>query len=407
MSKHVLIHSSRLLLSIRGRLSAASLMIALATKALAAEPSDTMTSHELKAGADLHFDHYNFSAYCFETKACKVTHNGEKEALYEEGDYSPRQQSRKSVTGLSASHLNFAASDGPLIATWRSKDGNAHQAIIDMKQLFVDHQARHRVARADISPDSYIGNPDIFVVINDRQLRVLMRTFISLKNTSPDESQNDLSRFDEVEVYSHDFAAKDESAENLFRTIAEKRPRHTPKQVRKPNQSDDDRIQADYESIFAQLKAHGASDPYNEKNEHDHLFIAMFDSPRFEPSESNPPSTRMSELRMTLDRIADSHPKVRAGYINAPAIYEFDPPDTASYLDASNLIARRMYERVSTQTWEWKQSDPDADVILVTLMEGAGTLQAIHFLDIARELRVVDRASIRGREESVEDADLD
>jgi hypothetical protein len=331
MSKNAHSHRNGLIHRLKQQIGAVVLVVSLAPAAFATDNSNALAKPSPEVSAEIHFGHHNFSVYCFETTACKVTYDGEKEALYEEGEYAPARRSRKGGTGLSASHLNFAA----------------------------------------------------------------------------DRSHKGPGRFDEVEVYSHDFVDRDESAEDLLKLIATKRTRQMAAQAKKPRQTDNDRIRADYESALAQLKALGAPNPYNEKNKHEHLFVAMFDAPRIEPSEKKRPSSQMSELRMTLDRIADSYPRIRGGYINAPTIHEVNPPSSAGYLKASNIITRRMYERLSTQMWEWKQSDPDAHAVLVTPMEGAGTLQAVDFLDIVRNFQVVNRTSIRDTDESTEGAEVD
>ena len=73
---------------------------------------------------------------------------------------------------------NFPA---PAKVSWRSKDGQAHEAEIDFGEIFKDERVRHNVPReevADMLDGEYRHEPSIILEINDRTIRVYMKAFI-------------------------------------------------------------------------------------------------------------------------------------------------------------------------------------------------------------------------------------
>ena len=76
---------------------------------------------------------------------------------------------------------NFPA---PARVRWRSKDGETHEAEVDIAALFADEVVRHNVPREDIAEmvdGEYQSEPSIILEVNDRTLRVWMRAMIFLK----------------------------------------------------------------------------------------------------------------------------------------------------------------------------------------------------------------------------------
>jgi hypothetical protein len=73
----------------------------------------------------------------------------------------------------------------PAKVSWRSKDGQAHTAEIDIGELFADEIIRHNVRREEMAnlPDGeFKDEPYILLEVNDRTIRVYMRAMIFLKN---------------------------------------------------------------------------------------------------------------------------------------------------------------------------------------------------------------------------------
>lgn len=69
----------------------------------------------------------------------------------------------------------------PAKVRWRSKDGEAHEAEIDIGALFADEVIRHHVPRDEMPelPDGkYRNEPSIILEVNDRTIRVWMRAHV-------------------------------------------------------------------------------------------------------------------------------------------------------------------------------------------------------------------------------------
>ena len=64
---------------------------------------------------------------------------------------------------------------------WRSKDGQPHEADIDIGEIFRDQKIVHRVPREDIREGVSITDPDIVLEVEDRTITVYMRAFIPTK----------------------------------------------------------------------------------------------------------------------------------------------------------------------------------------------------------------------------------
>ena len=134
----------------------------------------------------LRFDTHRFGAHCYDTYGCKVVYAG----LEQRGDdpdelrpsssgYGPDYQ--RNWSGTHAMIRNFPR---PARVTWKSKDGQPHEAEIDIGELFKDELIRHNVPReemADLPDGEYASEPAILLEVNDRTVRVYMRAMIFLK----------------------------------------------------------------------------------------------------------------------------------------------------------------------------------------------------------------------------------
>lgn len=131
----------------------------------------------------LRFRSHSFSAWCYDTMECSLWYAG-----LEYGGETPSPPSSKYGPGYldhwSGTHLMIHNFPAPAEVRWRSKDGELHEARIDIGELFKDQLIRHNVARDEMSdvPDGRFTNqPGILMEINDRTIRVYMRAHISTK----------------------------------------------------------------------------------------------------------------------------------------------------------------------------------------------------------------------------------
>ena len=132
----------------------------------------------------LKFDSHKFSAFCYDTQTCKVRYanleHGSEEPSPPSATYGPNYMDH--LSGGHAMIRNFPA---PAKVSWQSKDGQAHEAEIDIGEIFADEVIRHNVSRdeiADLPDGEFQGEPSIILEVNDRTIRVWMRAHISTKD---------------------------------------------------------------------------------------------------------------------------------------------------------------------------------------------------------------------------------
>jgi hypothetical protein len=131
----------------------------------------------------LKFKSHSFGAFCYDTQSCTIRYAGLKHG-------SERLSPPSAIYGpdylahLGGGHLMIRNFPPPAQVSWRSKDGQAHSAEIDMGELFADELIRHNVKREEMAsvPDGeFDREPDILLEVNDRIIRVYMRAHIPTK----------------------------------------------------------------------------------------------------------------------------------------------------------------------------------------------------------------------------------
>lgn len=128
----------------------------------------------------LRFRKHNLGIHCFDTYGCRVSYDGRLQVDEDPQVLQPSSASygpdyQKNWIGGRLGFHNFPP---PAEVSWRSKDGQPHQADIDIGAIFKDELVRHRVPREEIPADATFGDPDIVLEINDRTINVYMRAFV-------------------------------------------------------------------------------------------------------------------------------------------------------------------------------------------------------------------------------------
>lgn len=131
----------------------------------------------------LTFVQHNFGAHCFDTIGCRITYAGFTHGVEGSEEVSPPLVSRRGTREqiLRAGHLARRNFPPPAHVVWRSKDGQPHEADIDIGEIFRDQKIVHRVPREDIREGVSITDPDIVLEVEDRTITVYMRAFIPTK----------------------------------------------------------------------------------------------------------------------------------------------------------------------------------------------------------------------------------
>lgn len=134
----------------------------------------------------LKFKSHSFQVVCYDTYGCNVFYAGLEQWGDEPDRFRPSSASygpnyQINWNGTHAMIRNFPP---PAEVRWRSKDGQPHEAEIDIGAIFQDELIRHHVARedmADVPDGSYSHEPSIILEVNDRTIRVWMRAHIPTK----------------------------------------------------------------------------------------------------------------------------------------------------------------------------------------------------------------------------------
>lgn len=143
----------------------------------------TVTDRQPVKEWPLRFDSHKFSVFTYDTYGARVVYAGQLQIDQDDDElkrssasYGPDYQ--RSWSGIHGMIRNFPA---PAKVSWRSKDGQAHEAEIDFGEIFKDERVRHNVPReevADMLDGEYRHEPSIILEINDRTIRVYMKAFI-------------------------------------------------------------------------------------------------------------------------------------------------------------------------------------------------------------------------------------
>lgn len=136
----------------------------------------------------LRFTKHSIGVFCFDTYGCRARY-GNAWQIQDDPEY--RRPASGSIHPdyrrmLKAGHVGLRNFPEPMELSWRSADGTAHEARLDIGRIFRDELVRHNVARKDIMVDTTaLGadqmSPEIVVEVNDRTVRVYMRAYIPLK----------------------------------------------------------------------------------------------------------------------------------------------------------------------------------------------------------------------------------
>ena len=140
-------------------------------------------THRMPVGWPLRFKKHDFEARCYDTQDCTVIYDN-----FDHGIHKPTPSSASYgpdyLKGWSGSYGGVHNFPEPAKVTWRSKDGVAHEAEIDMGEIFRDELVRHNVPREeviDLTDGEYDDPPSILLEVNDQTIRVYMKAWIPTK----------------------------------------------------------------------------------------------------------------------------------------------------------------------------------------------------------------------------------
>lgn len=179
---------------------------------MSTQPNDPPSSAQGRADntvADwpFKFRRHNFGAACYSTYGCKVVyddflHIDEPDDVLEPSSASIGPEYLDYLKGGYLGIRNFPP---PAQVRWRSRDGNPHQAAIDMGAIFRDQLILHKVPKEDIPEGISITDPAIILEVNDRTINVYMRAFIPTKELQIPENQYSGARTDLILAFTETY----------------------------------------------------------------------------------------------------------------------------------------------------------------------------------------------------------
>lgn len=150
--------------------------------------SDSPMKHAAPNHFPLKFKRHDFAAYCYNTIGCEVIYanNNFTRRYYGEKVAPPPPSPQYRDNWGMANYLGIANFPPPAEVKWKSLDGVAHEATVDIGAIFKDELIRYSVPNDQITEGLYpgpgpAGEPSIFLEVNDRKISVFMKAFIPTK----------------------------------------------------------------------------------------------------------------------------------------------------------------------------------------------------------------------------------
>jgi hypothetical protein len=157
----------------------------------------------------LKFKQHNFDVHCYNTLTCSVVYDDNEFArpYLNAPTPAPKALDYQKHWGT-ASYLGIRNFPSPARVHWTSKDGQTHEATVDIGNIFKDELIWHNVPKSDMA-DFYsgpvAGEPDIFLEVNDRTVSVYMTTLIPTKTEQIPGNKNSNGRDDIFLAWSHTY----------------------------------------------------------------------------------------------------------------------------------------------------------------------------------------------------------
>ncbi len=151
------------------------------------------------------FDRHNFGAICFDTYGCKVFYAGMWATSQPENELRPSSTSLGKYPddmggGGIGSIRNFP---WPAQVAWRDKDGNPHEATVDIAAIFKDQLVLHNVPQDQLPPILTAPIfPEIVLEVNNRTVNVWMRAHVPTKDMQKPGNPYSRVRNDMILAYS-------------------------------------------------------------------------------------------------------------------------------------------------------------------------------------------------------------
>lgn len=165
----------------------------LAATALPSLPGCHAMSSPQEAGMELavkidtskpiRFSTHSFGAHCFGGAGCRVKYFDRLIRSRPDSESNPSLPATDLGQLMVAPHVGIPNFPAPASVSWTSEDGSSLHALVDIGAIFEDQLVRHDVPASELPKFLYTEiEPEILVVVRDRQLDVFMRARIPIAN---------------------------------------------------------------------------------------------------------------------------------------------------------------------------------------------------------------------------------
>jgi hypothetical protein len=128
------------------------------------------------------FDRHKFGLACYDTYDCNVRYAGRKIGGYPDDVLQPASATVEGYPNVMGGAYNLRNFPLPAEVSWRDKDGNPHEAKVDIAAIFKDQVVMHKVPQEQLPPILTANiDPEIILEVNDRTINVWMRGRVSTK----------------------------------------------------------------------------------------------------------------------------------------------------------------------------------------------------------------------------------
>lgn len=152
------------------------------TPVMPTPPATAAPTHMVPNEFPLRFKAHSFQAVCYDTIGCKVIYNHKYQVEDADDHVAPPPRGpdyRKAWGTVELGIENFPA---PAQVFWKSLDGVAHEAAVDIGAIFADERVLHHVREQDI-PEGWAHGiePEIYLEVIDRTINVYMLSHIATR----------------------------------------------------------------------------------------------------------------------------------------------------------------------------------------------------------------------------------
>lgn len=171
-------------------------------------PQDANGAVHIDTSKPIPFDRHNFGAFCYDAYGCKVRY-GHMPTMSRSNDVkeiSSAELGERYPGAMYAGYLGFRNFPPPAEVSWRSKDGQAHTATVDLASIFKDQIVLHRVPLDQLPPILTAPvYPEIILEVNDRTINVYMRAVVRTRGLQIPGNRHSRFRDDLILAYTRTY----------------------------------------------------------------------------------------------------------------------------------------------------------------------------------------------------------